>query len=407
MVRYYGASSHDDSSAERKKLWKPCETLDIINPDPGYQCITCVGYAPSQRRRCRNPINAENKRFIMEKLDEIAYLHPDSPTVTSRLRAIAGRALCVRYHQNQAGKILQEWQDKIQRVTPRNKGRQHTRPARDYANRERDRDGDASDRDDATDYESDDSENEYSESDSESESEREIRERRKERSQRHSTKKNAEPAHDMEEVQKQLREMKKMVAELQEELKRQRQDDRETEDGRRERQRKEREERVREAKRHEEERKEEERRNKERQEKEQQEQQRKEKEQQERQQKAREQAAQNERIRQKAQKLREEREKKERERLQKEREEWDKTWTSYQDCWTAFRGEVPLEGLLEQQLIFVLLQRQTLQIYKEAFETQFRGPSNRVRTATSKGPLLKSSFRMRHHVGIRQPIQLS
>jgi hypothetical protein len=301
----YNISSLNASSDDRKKLWDPCETLGIINCAPGYQCITCMGYAPSQRRRCRNPIRAENRGFIMRTLNEIAYLHPDSPVVMSKLRAIAGPALCVRYHQNQAKTVLQQWQENIQSVKLRIAERIHTKTVQS------------------------------------------------------SRRKESEPAEALKDAQEQLREMKRLVAELQEELKRQRQEDRQSEDhrrekqegecgqeedrGRKERERQQREERDREARRQEEEREEkerqeEERLKKEREEKERQEQQRREKEQQEREQKTREQAAHNERIRQRAQKAREERERKEHEKSQKEREEWDQAWKKYTDGWTAFRG---------------------------------------------------------------------
>src|ERR1700691_4035579 len=90
---------YDATSTQKKKLWDPSETLGIINTDPGYQRITCIGHAPSQGRRCRNPIRSDNPDFITATLSEIAYLRPDNPTVISRLRAIAGPALCVRYHQ--------------------------------------------------------------------------------------------------------------------------------------------------------------------------------------------------------------------------------------------------------------------------------------------------------------------
>jgi hypothetical protein len=308
----YNTSSFDASVERKPALWKPCDLLEIINPDPGYQCITCVGYAPSQGRRCRNPIRADNRSFIMETLNEISYLPPDSSAVTSRLRAIASRALCVRWHQGQAASMVQQWQNKIQTLKPRSQERLHTKPAQSTSN------------------------------------------------------KYAKPTHDLDEVQEQLRDMKRLLAELQEELRRQKQGDRAAEDRRqeqqeserqqeeeackrRERERQERKDRERKAREQEEE---EERREKERQEKEQQE-----KEEQE--QKAREQAAHNERLRQKAQKRREEGEKKERERLQKERTEWDEAWTRYQDRWTTFRGKWcrAFPSTVAAQLTIHLLQR--------------------------------------------------
>lgn len=365
----YNASPRNDSFADRKKLWNPCDTLGIINSDPGYQRITCVGYAPSQGRRCRNPINANNRDFIMDTLEEIGYVNPDSATVISRLRAIASRALCVRYHQNQAGTILEQWRDKIETATPRSKERQYTKSTRSYTHRGHDRYDDAGHWDDTSTCRNESSESE-SENESKTESERKQGERRQDGKGQGPDTKKYEPTRDMEEVQEQLREMKKLVAELQEALRRQRQEDPEADDRRREKQeaerkqeedckcrerlRREREEREQEARiqkeeREEKERKEREReeqeqeqRNKERREEERQEQQRKEKEEQGHEQMAREYAAFKERIRQKAQKVREEKEKAERERLQKEREEWDVTWTAYQKSWTEFKCKFPM-----------------------------------------------------------------
>jgi len=57
-----------------------------------------------------------------------------------------------------------------------------------------------------------------------------------------------------------------------------------------------------------------------------------------------ERAAQNERIRERAQKRRENAEREKRERERKEREEWDQLWTKYQERWEQFRSPAPREG---------------------------------------------------------------
>lgn len=100
-------------SVKGAKLWDPVKILGIINSDPGYQCITCIGFAPSQRRRCRNPINASNRSHIFDVLEDLSYLDPVTPAVTQKLRSIAGSALCVSLHQGQAETVLQKWIDKI------------------------------------------------------------------------------------------------------------------------------------------------------------------------------------------------------------------------------------------------------------------------------------------------------
>ncbi len=129
MVVHTQFSRHA-TSADKKKLWDPSEILGIINTDPGYQCITCVGYAPSQRRRCRIALRKDNRDLIEETLDDIAYLSPDSSAVISRLREIAGPALCVRYHQGQAETIVMQWKRKIQQLKPKIEERKPTSSAR-------------------------------------------------------------------------------------------------------------------------------------------------------------------------------------------------------------------------------------------------------------------------------------
>jgi hypothetical protein len=291
--------SRDATSAERKKLWNPSETLGINNPDSNSGSITCIGHAPSKGRRCQNPINKANKNFISETLNEIAYLHPDSSAVMSRLRTIAGPALCVRYHQNQAEIVLMQWQRKLQQLTP------------------------------------------------------EIGERRSAKNIQ--SNKNQQFIQDpsIRDLKEQLREMRELFARLQEDASSQRHQypgyergeaqvakDRQEEESKRRRG----EEREREARREEKERVERERLEKERLERERLEKERREREKQKQREREREQAAaDNERTRQRAQKKREEREREKREKEQKEREEWDQLWTTYQERWVSFKPSASAE----------------------------------------------------------------
>ena len=296
---YHPQFSPRTVSTEREKLWNPSTTLGIINPD--YDCLTCIGYAPSQGRRCRNPIRADNRALITRTLDEIAYLPPDSPAVMSRLRAIAGPALCVRYHQGQAGTVVMQWQRKIQLLKPQIGER---KPAKSVQS---------------------------------SRLQEPVRDRR------------------VENLKDQLKEMEEAMAKLREEIDNQRHQGQECE-GPKERAAKDCQEderkqwrsaeRNREARRKESERLEKERLEKERLEKERLEKERLEKERlakekrekEEKQRREREEAAAKERIRQRAQKLREERERKKREKEQKEREEWDQLWAQYQERWVQFKA---------------------------------------------------------------------
>jgi DNA repair exonuclease SbcCD ATPase subunit len=316
---YYTQFSPRTVPTERAKLWNPSKTLGIINPDKG--CLTCVGYAPSQGRRCRNPIRADNRALITETLDDIAYLPSDSPAVISRLRAIVGRALCCRYHQDQAETVFKKWQRMIQSLSPQTGERTPAKPVQGRGLHE--------------------------------------------------------PARDrrVEDLQDQLKEIREAMAKLQEQIDSQRHQSQECEgqeeraakdrqeEGRKQRRSEERKEALRkerkrleeerlERERLEEERLEEERLEKERLEEERLEKERLEKERlakekredEEKQQRKREDTAANERIRQRAQKIREEREREKREKEQKEREEWNQLWAAYQERWAQFRASASDSG---------------------------------------------------------------
>ena len=289
---YYTQFSRDTASSERKKLWDPSKTLGIINMASGYECITCIGHAPSKRRRCQNPIRKDNREFIMQTLSDIAYLRPDSPAVLSRLREIVGPALCVRYHQNQADTVIASWQSTLQQLKPQ------------------------------------------------------LQEPKTAKSIQSGGTKVVIKDECIEDLRAQLREIREFLAEVQAAKSRQCQDEeskrgeeRATNDRneeKRKRQEKDREAKKQEKERLEKERLEKECLEKERQEKERLEKERKEKEEKER--REREHAAQNERIRQRAQKLREEREREKREREQKEQKEWNQSWKKYEERWTQFRA---------------------------------------------------------------------
>jgi hypothetical protein len=107
----YTRNTHDKA---REKLWDAAAILEIINPDSGY--FTCSGYAPSEQRRCRNRIGANNRRIITKTSDEISYLRPGSPAVMRRLRTISGPALCRMHNQNQAEKLVMQWQNTIEEL---------------------------------------------------------------------------------------------------------------------------------------------------------------------------------------------------------------------------------------------------------------------------------------------------
>ncbi|OBT70763.1 hypothetical protein VF21_10462 [Pseudogymnoascus sp. 05NY08] len=98
------------SSACKATQWDPEAILDIINPDRG--SFTCVGYAPSMRRRCRNPIARNNRDFVYGLLDLLALMDPSSGNFATLLEEAAYRSLCWR-HGNQANDIVKKWEASI------------------------------------------------------------------------------------------------------------------------------------------------------------------------------------------------------------------------------------------------------------------------------------------------------
>ncbi|KAJ9645990.1 hypothetical protein H2199_003033 [Coniosporium tulheliwenetii] len=89
-------------------LWDPVAALQLVNPDR--EKITCVGYAPTQGRRCRNPIAAHNISAAREILNNLSRRIPYGELMEAELLNVASRLLCVRYHQGQwKGVVEREW----------------------------------------------------------------------------------------------------------------------------------------------------------------------------------------------------------------------------------------------------------------------------------------------------------
>lgn len=90
--------------------WIPTEVLQF---DPNYSGFTCMGFAPSKGRKCRNPIACANRQGAAKLLLEMSGLHPQSQRVDCLLEELASRLLCRRWHQDQAAGITRQWQDDI------------------------------------------------------------------------------------------------------------------------------------------------------------------------------------------------------------------------------------------------------------------------------------------------------
>ncbi|KIX08742.1 uncharacterized protein Z518_03399 [Rhinocladiella mackenziei CBS 650.93] len=93
------------------KIWDPHATFSIINPDR--DAFTCVGYARTQGRRCRNPIDQHDRKFVYDLLDRISSLSPGSGEVAKLLPQIASLSLCRRWHKDQADSIVRNWATRI------------------------------------------------------------------------------------------------------------------------------------------------------------------------------------------------------------------------------------------------------------------------------------------------------
>lgn len=94
-----------------RPLWNPRQAFGIINWDPGYYRQTCVGYAPSQGRRCRNPIKQNNRDMIDQILYELSLTEPCEENMVQDLFVLAELCLCVRYHRTQVQAVVREWRE--------------------------------------------------------------------------------------------------------------------------------------------------------------------------------------------------------------------------------------------------------------------------------------------------------
>jgi hypothetical protein len=97
----------------KPKQWDPDTVLSIINPD--YKSITCVGYAPSCRRRCRNPINAQNRARAADILHHMSVSDPDVVKSDKTIYLLAESLLCVRYHKDQVDAVVKQWRHQIKK----------------------------------------------------------------------------------------------------------------------------------------------------------------------------------------------------------------------------------------------------------------------------------------------------
>lgn len=297
-VPRYGSFDTYSHSGKTKKRWDPIETLEIINPDRN--CLTCVGYAPSCGRRCRNPINQANRASAFQLLKDLENIDPSTTNIQPQLRRLAGLTLCLRYHQNQVGAVVDDWMSVL--------------PVRNSFKME----------------ETDDSDDELGHL-SRNELERMVKEMKEmlERDRKRQEDKDQQKR-EREREEKERREKERQEKERQEkeQEEKERRERRRQEKEREEKERQERERKQREEE--EKQREKEERKERKREAREKEEQEKKEKE-------RRESEERNERVRQRAQRAKEERERKEREKAERERKEWDEIWLLYSKRWDSIK----------------------------------------------------------------------
>lgn len=90
--------------------WNPSHTLKIGDITDG---CTCVGYAPSKGRRCRNPIAAVNRQAASKILSRLSRTDVMSANLEPLLKELALLLLCRRWHQDQVETVAKNW---LQRV---------------------------------------------------------------------------------------------------------------------------------------------------------------------------------------------------------------------------------------------------------------------------------------------------
>ena len=89
------------------------DLFQLVNPDK--MSITCVGYAPSCGRRCRNPIACHNIQAAKTVMRQIVRPGVSDTDLKEMLLNLAEYTLCRRYHQNQATEVSNRWFVMVQR----------------------------------------------------------------------------------------------------------------------------------------------------------------------------------------------------------------------------------------------------------------------------------------------------
>jgi hypothetical protein len=89
-------------------FWDAMSVLSIVNPDRN--TITCVGYAPTRKRRCRIRVSLVG---IEKTLNKLSTQYPSRRRMEADLRGVAKGLLCRRYHQDQVDGVVETWLDLV------------------------------------------------------------------------------------------------------------------------------------------------------------------------------------------------------------------------------------------------------------------------------------------------------
>ncbi|KAF2124453.1 hypothetical protein P153DRAFT_301855, partial [Dothidotthia symphoricarpi CBS 119687] len=92
--------------------WVPTDVLELC--DDG----RCIGYAPSKRRKCLNPISYANSQALNSLVEKIANQQPDPVLLRPILEQMAVHGLCQRNHKPQVHEMMEKWADRIMAAFP-------------------------------------------------------------------------------------------------------------------------------------------------------------------------------------------------------------------------------------------------------------------------------------------------
>ncbi|PYH72939.1 uncharacterized protein BO88DRAFT_173417 [Aspergillus vadensis CBS 113365] len=106
---------------------------DILGIYPESQ--SCVGWAPSQGRHCRNPTNARNRRHAVSLLDQGTRLLKAGQSIDHILEELAPLVLCRHYHQNQAAGLSNTWVSRVDEYIAKHRSSPRISPSRSMPRR--------------------------------------------------------------------------------------------------------------------------------------------------------------------------------------------------------------------------------------------------------------------------------